>query len=257
MFLLFLTRDLFPVSPSSCQRTHFYLVFFKYTQYLGVSELQSYGKRKHRNIQFTSWGNSWCVFRRCKDCNRRKEQLWHFMCLVMNLAVAVLNHFPLHFWKVWLGRRRASCFVWYSACEKCTWKQKKGKITTAYLDSLVKAAHLELLYASFCSVFCSSKIKFTEEPKWTQDYSGFNEMVMENGKRSWVFSWLMLFRRTKTRGKAASLYLNIAYVSFAKENKWNKQTVKSEDVFIWEVIFFPNGDLHLSSQLTMPSMSID
>lgn len=67
----------------------------------------------------------------------------------------------------------------------------------------------------------------------------------------------MLFRRTKTRGKAASLYLNIAYVSFAKEDKWNKQAVKSEDVFIWVVIFFPNGDLHLYNQLTMLSMSID
>lgn len=67
----------------------------------------------------------------------------------------------------------------------------------------------------------------------------------------------MLFRRTKTRGKAASFYLNIAYVSFANENKLNKEAVKSEGIFFWEVILFPSWDFQLYSQLIMLSLSID
>lgn len=67
----------------------------------------------------------------------------------------------------------------------------------------------------------------------------------------------MLLRRTETRSKAASFYLNIAYVSFAKENKWNKQAVKSEDIFFWEVTLFPHQDFQLYSWLTVLSLRID
>lgn len=50
----------------------------------------------------------------------------------------------------------------------------------------------------------------------------------------------MILARTKTRGKAASFYLNVTYVAFARENKMNKQAVKSEDIFFWEVTLFPH-----------------
>lgn len=45
------------------------------------------------------------------------------------------------------------------------------------------------------------------------------------------------------RPEAASFYLNVSYVGFARENKMNKQAVKSEDIFFWEVILFPHQDV--------------
>lgn len=181
VFLLLLTRDLFPVSLCPHRRTPLSFHFFNTHNILvflscRVMAWDRFFKRKLRNIQFKSWRSSWCVFR-CKDYNRKKEQLWQFICLDMNLVLTVLNHFPLDFWKVWLGRRRLSCFGWYSACEEVYMEAEGGKNKdatfhrTTYLDQLVKAAPVDLLYDSFCSI--TSKIKFTEEAKWTRDYSGF------------------------------------------------------------------------------------
>lgn len=53
----------------------------------------------------------------------------------------------------------------------------------------------------------------------------------------------------KNRGKAVSFYLNISRVSFAKENKWNKQTVKSEDIFCWEIILFSDREAFIVSSI--------
>jgi len=42
--------------------------------------------------------------------------------------------------------------------------------------------------------------------------------------------------------KRTSFYLNVACVASARENRMNKQAVKSEAVFFWEDVLFPHQD---------------
>lgn len=50
------------------------------------------------------------------------------------------------------------CFDWYTACEEVDMEAGGKNNRTTYVDLLVKAADLDLLCDSFCSVFLKNKI---------------------------------------------------------------------------------------------------
>lgn len=74
----------------------------------------------------------------------------------------MLNRFPVHYWKVYLGRRREKVIlvgILHACEEECMEAEGEKKPFTEQLDLVVKLEDRDLLYVGFCSLSFKNKIQ--------------------------------------------------------------------------------------------------